>query len=239
MFFFFFSSRRRHTRSLRDWSSDVCSSDLKEFGLFDAIVTAMAEHSQKPERDESTSAPIQPSERALRVLLAEDNPVNQTLAVRVLERLGHRVQVANNGREAIERAEAEQFDLILMDVQMPEMDGLEATSAIRAAEAGTGKHVPIVAMTAHAMKGDREKCLGAGMDGYLAKPIRIDDLKQVISGAGQNRSVGQPPEHEPFRAVGELRSLLDSVMGERSLLAEMAELWLADSAYQEKQIQQG
>ena len=219
--------------------SGYLSKPVKQSELFDAIVTAMAEHSQKPERDESTSAPIQPSERALRVLLAEDNPVNQTLAVRVLERLGHRVQVANNGREAIERAEAEQFDLILMDVQMPEMDGLEATSAIRAAEAGTGKHVPIVAMTAHAMKGDREKCLGAGMDGYLAKPIRIDDLKQVISGAGQNRSVGQPPEHEPFRAVGELRSLLDSVMGDRSLLAEMAELWLADSTSQEKQLREG
>jgi CheY-like chemotaxis protein len=171
----------------------------------------------------------------LRVLLAEDNPVNQTLAMRVLERLGHKVQVANNGREAIERAQAGEFDLILMDVQMPEMDGLEATTAIRAAEAGTGKHVPIVAMTAHAMKGDREKCLSAGMDGYLAKPIRIDDLKQAISAAAQKRSA----EQEPFRAVGELQSLLDSVMGDRALLAEMAELWLADSSNQEKQIRQG
>src|SRR5215472_5180581 len=114
----------------------------------------MAEHSQKPERCESSSAFIQASERSLRVLLAEDNPVNQTLAIRILERLGHKVQVANNGKEALERLPAEEFDLILMDVQMPEMDGLEATKAIRAAESGTGKHVPIVAMTAHAMKGD-------------------------------------------------------------------------------------
>ncbi|HEV2276545.1 MAG TPA: response regulator [Acidobacteriaceae bacterium] len=219
--------------------SGYLSKPVKQSELFDAIVTAMAEHGQQAERYGHTSAPIQPSGRSLRVLLAEDNPVNQTLAVRVLERLGHKVQVANNGREAIGRAQAEQFDIILMDVQMPEMDGLEATTAIRAAEAGTGKHVPIVAMTAHAMKGDREKCLSAGMDGYLAKPIRIDDLKQAISAAEQQRNMDQCPEQEPFRAVGQLESLLDSVMGDRALLAEMAELWLADSANQEKQIREG
>jgi CheY-like chemotaxis protein len=160
------------------------------------------------------------------------------LAMKLLEKLGHKVQVVNNGKEAIGRAQAEAFDLILMDVQMPEMDGLEATSAIRAAEAGTGTHVPIVAMTAHAMQGDRERCLSAGMDGYLSKPIRIDELKQAMSEIAE-RNVGQSPEQNSFRAIGQLELLLDSVMGDRALLAEMAELWLADSAKQERQIRNG
>src|SRR5690348_11798825 len=176
--------------------SGYLSKPIKQSELFDAIITAMAEDSQKPERCESTSASIQPSERSLRVLLAEDNPVNQTLAMRILEKLGHKVEVVNNGKEAVERAESEQFDLVLMDVQMPGMDGLEATTAIRAAEVHSGKHVPIVAMTAHAMKGDREMCLSAGMDGYLSKPIRIDQLKEAISGTEQVRSTGQSDEEK-------------------------------------------
>jgi CheY-like chemotaxis protein len=161
------------------------------------------------------------------------------LAVRILEKLGHKVQVVNTGREALARSQAEEFDLILMDVQMPEMDGLEATTAIRAAESGTGKHVPIVAMTAHAMKGDREKCLSAGMDGYLSKPIRIDELKQAMSEVMKTQNMGQSSEQNSFRAIGQLELLLDSVMGDRDLLTEMAELWLADSAKQESQIRNG
>src|SRR5262252_1924109 len=218
---------------------DYLSKPIKQSELFDAIVTAMAEPRQKPEVCETAAASIQPSERPLRVLLAEDNPVNQTLAIRILEKIGHKVQVVNNGKEAIGRAQGEEFDLILMDVQMPEMDGLEATTAIRAAEAGTGKHVPIVAMTAHAMKGDREKCLSAGMDGYLSKPIRIDELKQAVFRAGQKRNTGGSPEQNSFGAIGQLELLLDSVMGDRTLLVEMAELWLADSEKQEKQIREG
>jgi CheY-like chemotaxis protein len=173
------------------------------------------------------------------VLLAEDNLVNQTLAMRILERLGHEVQIVNNGKEALRQAQAKEFDLILMDVQMPEMDGLEATTAIRDAEAGTGKHIPIVAMTAHAMKGDREKCLSAGMDGYLSKPVRIDELKQVMSEIQKKQSMRQSSGQNSFRAIGQLEVLLDSVMGDRALLAEMAELWLADSAKQERLIRNG
>jgi signal transduction histidine kinase/DNA-binding response OmpR family regulator len=219
--------------------SDYLSKPIKQSELFDAIVTAMAEHGRKRERYEGASAFIQASERSLRVLLAEDNPVNQTLARRILEKLGHKVQVVNNGREALGRSQAEEFDLILMDVQMPEMDGLEATTAIRDAEAATGKHVPIVAMTAHAMKGDREKCLSAGMDGYLSKPIRIDELKKAMSEVKKTRNMGQSSEQNSFRAIGQLELLLDSVMGDRALLTEMAELWLADSAKQESQIRNG
>jgi len=118
----------------------------------------------------------------LRVLLAEDNPVNQRLAVRLLEKRGHSVVVARNGKEAVARIQESDFDLVLMDVQMPEMNGFEATAAIRALEARSGRHLPIIAMTAHAMKGDRERCLEAGMDGYLSKPIRSEDLYRALEG---------------------------------------------------------
>jgi two-component system, sensor histidine kinase and response regulator len=219
--------------------SDYLSKPIKQSELFDAIVTAIAGHGLKPERFETTSAFIKTSEGSLRVLLAEDNPVNQTLAMRILQKLGHSVRVVNNGREALELSQVEEFDLILMDVQMPEMDGVEATTAIRSAEASTGKHVPIVAMTAHAMKGDREKCLAAGMDGYLSKPIRIDDLKQAVSEVKKTQNMGQSSGQNAFRAIGQLESLLDSVMGDRALLAEMAELWLADSTKQESEIRNG
>ena len=118
--------------------------------------------------------------RKLSVLLAEDNPVNQKLAARLLEKHGHRVTVTNNGREALAALDQENFDVVLMDVQMPEMDGFEATSAIRVREHSTGKHMPIVAMTAHAIRGDRERCLAAGMDGYIAKPIRARELIDLL-----------------------------------------------------------
>ena len=118
--------------------------------------------------------------RSLHILLAEDNPVNQKLAVRLLEKEGHTVVVADNGRRALEALEGADIDLVILDVQMPEMDGYEAAASIRKTEETTLKRVPILAMTAHAMKGDREKCLAAGMDGYLSKPIRPDDLRQAI-----------------------------------------------------------
>ena len=122
------------------------------------------------------------SRRKLRILLAEDNAINQKLAVRLLEKQGHEVTVANDGLEAVAAVGNGEFDVVLMDVQMPNMSGLEAAAAIRALERGTGKHVPIVAMTAHAMKGDREICLAAGMDGYLSKPIKPGQLMEVIAG---------------------------------------------------------
>ncbi len=116
----------------------------------------------------------------LRVLLAEDNPVNQHLAQRLLEKRGHAVTIAGNGREALAMLASHNFDLVLMDIQMPEMDGFEATAAIREMEQKTGQHLPIIAMTAHAMKGDEERCLQAGMDSYVAKPIQTQQLFLVI-----------------------------------------------------------
>jgi len=116
----------------------------------------------------------------LRILLAEDNPVNQKLAVRLIEKRGHAVIVATNGREALGALQKDRFDVVLMDVQMPEVDGFEATALIRERESGRGAHTPIIAMTAHAMKGDRERCLAAQMDGYVAKPIQAAELFKEI-----------------------------------------------------------
>ncbi len=122
-----------------------------------------------------------------RILLAEDNVVNRKVAARLLEKQGHRVTVAENGRIALQRALGEEFDLILMDVQMPEMDGLEATRRIRQVERASGRHTPIVALTAHALTGDRERCLAAGMDGYVTKPIRADQLLMAIQRLASRR----------------------------------------------------
>jgi len=108
----------------------------------------------------------------LHILLVEDNLINQKLAARLLEKAGHVVTIAANGKEAVDQVAARPFDLVLMDVQMPEMDGYEATQAIRLREQGDRRHLPIVALTAHAMVGDREKCLQAGMDGYVTKPVQ-------------------------------------------------------------------
>ena len=118
--------------------------------------------------------------RRLKILLAEDNPVNQRLALLMLEKKGHEVVVAKNGVEAVNKSGLEDFDLILMDVQMPEMDGLQATKRIREREKISGKHIPIIALTAHALKGDEEKCLEAGMDEYISKPISRRQLFETM-----------------------------------------------------------
>jgi two-component system, sensor histidine kinase and response regulator len=128
----------------------------------------------------TTRHTIRESKRKLRILLAEDHPVNQKFAAKLLQKMGHFVALAGTGREALAVLETENFDLILMDVQMPEMDGFEATHLIRKQEETTGKHVPIIAMTARAMKGDRDRCLEAGMDGYISKPMSPNELFDTI-----------------------------------------------------------
>jgi len=171
----------------------------------------------------------------LRVLLAEDNTVNQKLAVKLLEKRGHSVVVAGNGREALETISRESFDVVLMDVQMPEMDGFEATRRICEREQTTGDHVPIIAMTAHAMKGDREKCLAAGMDGYISKPLRPSELfDSVESLAAAGRAGTRPAAPDQVRDfIPQVTAppfdealALQSVGGDRELLGEIIDAFL-------------
>jgi CheY-like chemotaxis protein len=162
---------------------------IKQSELFDAIVASLGGAGEFRPAPQVTAAMPRPT-RQLRILLAEDSTTNQRLAVGLLSKLGHTARVANNGQEAVVTLEREPFDLVLMDVQMPEMDGYQATAVIRAREAGKLQHTPIVAMTAHAMKGDREECLAAGMDGYISKPIRMAELEQVIGEAMKMRVEG-------------------------------------------------
>jgi CheY-like chemotaxis protein len=124
----------------------------------------------------------------LYILLAEDNPLNQMVATGLLKNQGHRIALAPNGLKALEVYEKESFDLILMDVQMPEMDGLEATARIRKKEKQSGRRVPIIALTAHAMQGDRERFLAAGMDDYVTKPIQLDNLLEIIERLTKERA---------------------------------------------------
>jgi len=116
----------------------------------------------------------------LQILLVEDNPINQKVAARLLEKAGHTVVIAGNGKEAVDQVSGHLFDLVLMDISMPEMDGLEATQVIRTRESGE-RRLPIVALTAHAMVGDRERCLAAGMDGYVTKPVQVQVLLQAMA----------------------------------------------------------
>jgi two-component system, sensor histidine kinase and response regulator len=163
----------------------------------------------------------------MRILLAEDNAVNRLVATRLLEKGGYEVVVAENGRDAVDLASREDVQLILMDVQMPEMDGFEATQEIRAREQTTGKHLPILAMTAHAMKGDREKCLAAGMDDYLTKPIRTARLFELIGQYTKSESapVKAREEREPMETettqTWDLERALARVCGDRDLLGEL------------------
>jgi two-component system sensor histidine kinase/response regulator len=154
---------------------------VKPSDLFDAIIRIFgAAEADAPPPDLITDQTIRAERPRYRILLAEDNPVNQKVATHVLERRGHTVVTASDGRKALECLERERFDLVLMDVQMPVMDGFEATAAIRKKERASGDRLPVVAMTAHAMKGDRERCLAAGMDDYLSKPLRPDELFRTI-----------------------------------------------------------
>jgi CheY-like chemotaxis protein len=174
---------------------------IKQSELLAAIMTVLgksappAPSSVEKERPVEGGAPqkqLDERQRSLHILLAEDNLVNQKLAMRVLEKQRHTVVVVGNGRQAVSAVEKEQFDLVLMDVQMPEMGGFEATAAIREKEKATGAHIPIIAMTANAMQGDRERCLVAGMDDYVSKPVCLEELMKVLS-KYQPRETTPPP----------------------------------------------
>jgi two-component system, sensor histidine kinase and response regulator len=177
---------------------------------------------------------------SLRILLAEDNPINQKLALRLLEKRGHRVAVVANGKEALTALALSSYDLVFMDIQMPEMDGLEATHAIRERELLTGHRQPIIAMTALAMKGDRERCLHAGMDGYLSKPLRQQELDEVLRTCTRSivpsptPSISVPPAlHDATLPAAlpdavDTAELLDRIDGDYFFLAELLEIFRND-----------
>jgi CheY-like chemotaxis protein/HPt (histidine-containing phosphotransfer) domain-containing protein len=168
----------------------------------------------------------------LNILLAEDNLVNQKITTRMLEKLGHAVTVANNGREALDAIGAQAFDLILMDIQMPEMSGFEATEAIRRQERASGKHLPIIALTAHAMDGDRERCLESGMDGYVSKPVRGEELARAIGSlltatpGGSDLAHSGDEKQQP--KLFDRTALLQRLEGDTELLDEVLEIFLDD-----------
>jgi len=181
--------------------------------------------------------------RPLRILLAEDNAVNQRVAVRLLQGYGHTVAVANHGGEAIAAMDREQFDLVFMDVQMPEVDGFEATRVIREKEALVGRHTPIVAMTAHAMKGDRERCLAAGLDEYLSKPVQRDELLHILAWVANNQEIIAAPKEEN-EAQQESNPALDRATaierlgGDEDLFAELAGLFRVEGVRMMQEIRQ-
>jgi two-component system sensor histidine kinase/response regulator len=209
---------------------------IKQSDLFDVIAEVLGEAAAPQQIDDEL-----PSLPPLNVLLVEDSLVNQKLALGVLEQFGHHAVVVSNGREALAATAARKFDVVLMDVQMPEMDGLEATEAIRDRERSTGGHVPIIAMTAHALTGDRERCLAAGMDDYLPKPIRPRQLVETIASAtGKALIVGgitPPPAVKPPApsAVDEQgtplvdwESALSSTAGDKLLLCELIDAYFIE-----------
>ncbi len=210
---------------------------VKPAELNRAISAALAVTPAPGRSGADTPLPRLPGVRPLRILLAEDNVVNQRVATRLLEAGGHAVTVANHGGEALAALEHGAFDLVLMDVQMPEVDGFEATKTIREREAGTGRRTKVVAMTAHAMKGDRELCLAAGMDDYVSKPIQKGELARVLAWAASAPAAtpapatpapatpapaGRPPALDRRGAVKQLG-------GDEELFVEIATLFLDDA----------
>jgi signal transduction histidine kinase/CheY-like chemotaxis protein/HPt (histidine-containing phosphotransfer) domain-containing protein len=208
--------------------------------LLEAIVRALHLSLVSDTKSSAPATKAAPEKRRpLRILLAEDNPVNQRLAVGLLEKRGHTVAIAADGNQALAALEREPFDLMFMDVQMPKMGGLEATALIRAREKQTGKHLPIIAMTAYAMKGDRERCLASGMDGYMSKPILAAELFRAIDEALTRGGHGLP-----VHANGVATKVFDQVAslertgGNEELLGEMAVLFAAECPKQMLEIRE-
>jgi two-component system sensor histidine kinase/response regulator len=201
---------------------------VKQAPLFQRLCLALGEAQTGAAPVQAAAAPPAPPSRRLRILVAEDNAINQKLALRILQRLNHAVDIAETGLAAIERLKTETYDLVLMDCQMPEMDGYEATCAIRSGTVGVREpNLPIIAMTANAMKGDRDKCLAAGMSDYISKPINPKELGLMLE------RWSAPTAPPPLAAIARLDvvELVERLMGDRELARDIFKDFLADTAH--------
>jgi PAS domain S-box-containing protein len=228
----FAGQREDQSRARSAGAAAAVTKPVKQSELWDAIVTALHVPGRQKTRPSAARSTARGTHRKLRVLVAEDNPVNQELVLQLLERRGHSVIVAENGKQAIAALEKHKFDLLVMDVQMPEMGGIEATEEIRRKEKSNGGHIPIFAMTAHAMPGDRERCLAAGMDGYIPKPLDPKLFTQIVeTGASPSSptSAGRSAESQdkPDRAV-DAEKLLSRFDGNRKLLRSLIKTFQHD-----------
>jgi len=202
----------------------ITASDLR-----DAMLQAIGRSEHEQATGDSAGMPAMAT-RQLNVLIADDHEANRRLAARILEKRGHRISCAATGAEAVTSVRDHRFDVVVMDVQMPKMDGFAATAAIREMEKETGDHVPIIAMTAYAMKGDRERCLTAGMDAYIAKPIRADQLEVLVESLGTAGEAELPePEAGPETAEFDFQPALARLKGDEQLLKEQMQFFLDDA----------
>jgi CheY-like chemotaxis protein len=201
----------------------VLTKPVMQSELLNGILLALSSSDlAAPEVPGDVSVPVSGRSGQLAVLVAEDNAINRAVISGMLGKLGHTITHAANGREAVEAITTSAFDLVLMDIQMPEMDGLEATARIRQLEKGAGRHVRIVAMTAHAMTGDRERCLSAGMDDYISKPLRREDLQRVL---GAIESEAPAARGVVAATAFTAAELLDRCDGDAELAAELIMLF--------------
>ncbi len=202
---------------------------VKQSDLYDSICSALGKTLPPETTSSSNGGAGDPSrdQTRLKILLAEDNLVNQRLAVGLLEKHGHQVHVVDNGKRCVAAFDQEPFDVILMDVQMPEMDGLAATREIRRLEQDRGTRIPIIAMTAHAMQGDRQRCLESGMDDYIAKPIRIHRLMEVLGQSVDDSQIMNSVSINQSRLVN-WEDAFETVGGDRELLCELLNVFITE-----------
>jgi two-component system sensor histidine kinase/response regulator len=220
---------------------------ISRSGLRKALATALGLDLSGPEASAEERRPPTPV-RPLDLLLAEDTPANQKVVSAILDKRGHAVTVAHNGREAVDLFQSQSFDAAILDVQMPTMDGLQATAAIRSLEEGTGQRLPIIAMTAHAMTGDRDRCLAAGVDAYIAKPIDATRLVELVEslaarpsreGTSAERALGAVVEAAVVPPVFDLRQSLARLGGDMGLFRKLVEFFREDCPQLVQQIRDG
>jgi CheY-like chemotaxis protein/HPt (histidine-containing phosphotransfer) domain-containing protein len=228
------ADRRRWPRRCEEAGAYCLERPLSQSTVFNAVARALGVASEPAADLPAPAQPREAPERPLRVLLAEDTPPNQKLVVHILGRRGHCVEIANNGQQALDLLRGQEFDVVLMDVQMPVMDGFQATRAVRRLDDPKKARVPIIAMTAHALKGDDQRCLAAGMDAYLSKPLAASELIATVerlAGAG-----GTPPllpactaEASAPAGAFDFQEALTHMAGQESLVREMIEFFFQDT----------